>query len=78
MPDDIMDRGLPANLEAERFVLGSLLVNPALFPAIDAELNPADFTSRKNQLVFSALRKLGAAHGPIDAVTLVSVAPPSS
>jgi DnaB-like helicase N terminal domain len=40
---DLMETGLPSNLDAERFVLGSVLLDDSKFGEI-ATLNPNDFT----------------------------------
>jgi hypothetical protein len=48
---------LPARLEAERFVLGSILVNHELFPQAD-RLEPSDFSLRTHQRIFARMRDL--------------------
>lgn len=61
----------PSNIDAERSVLGSIFLDPrSVFIAIE-RLNPRDFYSRRNQLIFEVMRELSETGKPIDTVTVV-------
>ncbi|MBI3932397.1 MAG: AAA family ATPase [Acidobacteria bacterium] len=56
------------NAEAERTVIGAVLVNPSLLPS--ATLRPSDFAGAAHRIIWSAILKLDEAGTPIDHVTL--------
>ncbi len=65
-----IERQLPQNLEAERSVLGAILLdNHALNTAIE-KLKPEDFFSDQHRRIFNYMIQLGEAQQPIDLVTL--------
>lgn len=65
-----MDRPLPQNLEAERSVLGAILLrNDAFQPAEDV-LDAGDFFDERHRHIFFAMRRL---HGRSVAIDLVSL-----
>jgi replicative DNA helicase len=43
-PDAIFEKGLPANVDAERFVLGSILVDDQVFLQVAGVIEPEDFS----------------------------------
>ena len=51
----IPDRPSPCNLEAERGVLGAILLDPALCDDIATLLRPDDFYLDKNRRIYRAL-----------------------
>lgn len=61
---------LPHNLDAEKAVLGSLLIDPQAAPIVDALLKPHDFYSTPHQRVYEAIRTLAAAEKPFDMMSL--------
>ena len=63
----------PANVEAERSVLGAVLLSErAMFGLVAEEgLRPAQFYRRRHELVFAAMLRLYDANEPIDVLTLV-------
>src|ERR1039458_7215765 len=68
-PADLaMERGLPANLDAERFVLGSILLNDARFAEVD--LNPNDFALERHRRIFARMIDLLERGQRIDRVTV--------
>src|ERR1043166_3191527 len=71
MRDVIFDKGLPCDLEAERCVLGAMLLgaDPVLVTAV---LNPIDFSTEANRRVFNAISNLSRAGSPVDRVTVAS------
>lgn len=48
------------NFEAERAVIGSILINPAALPAARLRLGPADFYAEVHRTIFAALLQLHA------------------
>jgi len=70
MADATLERPLPQNIEAERSVLGAILIeNHALNAAIE-KLKPEDFFSDAHRRIFSYMIQLGEAQQAIDLVTL--------
>ncbi len=71
MPSDsTLERPLPANLDAERSILGAIILdNNALNTAIEA-LKPDDFFIPQHRNIFTRMIALGEAQQAIDLVTL--------
>ncbi|HBY61731.1 MAG TPA: replicative DNA helicase [Solibacterales bacterium] len=69
-PDIAYEKGLPANLDAERFVLGSILIDDANFIAVRAILDPEDFLLEKHRRIFMRMSEIAERGGRIDRVTL--------
>lgn len=70
--DSHFDKGLPASLDAEKFVLGSILANDTHFPVVAGTLSAADFSIEKHRRIF---RRMGELHGrgePVDRLTVFS------
>lgn len=67
--DVALDRPLPQNPDAERAVLGSILLNAAVLYRVPT-LSAHDFFSEVNQLVFTAIANLEADRQPIDTLTI--------
>lgn len=44
MNDLVMQKGLPANVEAERYVLGAILLDPSAFLNVGSAIQAADFS----------------------------------
>lgn len=65
----MIDGPLPANLDAERFVLGGILVDDSLFVSVLACLDAADFSLEKNRRIFGQMKELHAHGEPIDYIT---------
>jgi replicative DNA helicase len=69
--DSLMRLGLPADVEAERWVLGLALRNPAAnFPAVNGTLEASDFSVQSHQLVFQRMAEMDAAGSHIDSAML--------
>lgn len=66
--DDEGPRTPPASVEAERNVLGALMLDPKAMAKI--RLAPEDFHVRHHQALFRALLDMDAAGQPLDAVTV--------
>jgi hypothetical protein len=65
-----IEKPLPQNLEAERSVLGAILLDNANLPIAAARLRPHDFFSAQHLLIFAAILAMGESQRPIDTVTL--------
>jgi replicative DNA helicase len=64
-------KAIPANLEAERAVLGALLIDPDAIVKIASFLRAADFYSANHGWIYDAVMALNARQEPVDYVTLV-------
>lgn len=64
--------GVPRDLDAERAVLGSLLLDPGCFITIEPIVREADFYREHYAWIFGAIRDLINRREPVDFVTLTS------
>lgn len=62
----------PQNLEAENFILGSLLIDQNVIVKIADILNPEDFYKENHGQIYSAMRELYTKKEPIDILSLTS------
>jgi hypothetical protein len=60
----------PHDPQAERALLGALLLNPTAAPDIALELDPSDFYRPEHEAIWNAAHQLLADGTPLDAVTL--------
>ena len=67
-----VDRGLPSNIDAERFVLGSILLNGARYPDVAAAVDPDDFSLEKHRRMFARMKELYDRGEKVDRVTLAN------
>src|SRR6185312_4812872 len=65
-------RGLPANLDAERFVLGSILLNDSVYLQVAGAIDSEDFSLEKHRRIFARMRELYDRGEKIDRVTLAN------
>lgn len=65
-----MARSLPAAIDAERSVLGSLMLDNASLPKVSDWLKPDDFFRAEHQGIYGAILALAGAQQPFDAVTV--------
>ncbi len=72
MPDIALERGLPANLDAERFVLGSIMLDDSTFIQIAGTLEPDDFSIEKHRRIFARMVELYDRGERIDRVTVAN------
>jgi replicative DNA helicase len=70
--DSALDRALPADLQAERYVLGSILLDGGLYLQVAELLAPADFSLPKHRKIFERMAELHTAGSNIDRVTLTN------
>lgn len=66
------DKCLPANLDAERFVLGSILAGYGSFPDVAGALAPGDFSLEKHRRILSRMSELHDRGESIDRVTVAN------
>ena len=71
---EIIEKGLPSNLEAEQSVLGGILLDNAAYNPAAELLQPQYFSNTRNQRIFALMVELAEASKPIDAVTLTEQA----
>jgi replicative DNA helicase len=64
-------KSIPANLEAERAVLGSLLIDPDAIIKIASYLRAEDFYRERHAWLYDAMFTLNERREPLDFVTLV-------
>jgi replicative DNA helicase len=69
-PDLAFEKGLPANPDAERYVLGSILLNDSVYLQVAGTLEPDDFSLEKHRRIYSRMKDLYDRGGRIDRVTL--------
>ena len=67
--DYSLERGLPASIDAERSILGAILMESLLFDQA-AQLKPDDFSLDAHRRIFSRMRDLQDAGRPVDMITL--------
>ena len=71
LSSEILDRLPPQNLEAEKGVLGSLLLDPQLCDEVTLILQPSDFYADANQRLYRNLKELHDQGKRIDITLLV-------
>ncbi len=70
--DLALDKGLPVNLDAERFVLGSILMDESLFVQVAGVLQADDFALEKHRRIFIRMGELHERGEKIDRITLAN------
>src|SRR5258705_10544221 len=68
----ITEKGLPANLDAERFVLGSILLDDSYYIQTAGALDAEDFSIEKHRRIFARMAEIHARDERIDRVTLAN------
>jgi replicative DNA helicase len=53
-----IEKGLPVNLDAERFVLGSILLDEAMYVQAAGTLEPDDFSLEKHRRIYRRMGEL--------------------
>lgn len=66
------EKGLPANLDAERFVLGSILLNDLLLPQVAAAVSLDDFSLEKHRRIFARMLDLSGRGELVDRITVAN------
>src|SRR5215469_7792900 len=67
-----LENGLPANTDAEKFVLGSILLDDSVFIDIAGALTAADFCLDKHQRIFRRMVEIHERGDKIDRITLAN------
>lgn len=67
----VLQKGMPANIEAERFVLGSVLLDDQVFPQVAGALEADDFVLEKHKRIFLRMQELSERAERIEYLTLV-------
>jgi replicative DNA helicase len=70
--DLALEKGLPANLDAERFVLGAILMDDSNFVSVAGTLDVEDFSIEKHRRIYLRMTDLAARGERIDRVTLAN------
>lgn len=72
-PTDLtFEKGLPANVDAERFVLGSVLLNQDVYFQVAGAIEPEDFSLEKHRRIFARMKDLYARGEKIDRLTIAN------
>ena len=62
----------PQNIEAERSLLGAIMIDEGSLPDILMIVKPKDFYEERHQIIFGAMSNLYDSHKPIDLLTLTN------
>lgn len=70
--DLALERGLPSNIDAERLVLGAILMDDSNYVQVAGLLDPEDFSLEKHRRIFLRMGELQARGESIDRVTVAN------
>ena len=71
MPDEkVTERITPQNLDAEKSLLGAILISEESLPDVTEIVKPQDFYDERNQHIYSAMWNLYEHHRPVDLLTV--------
>lgn len=62
----------PQDIEAEKSLLGAIMISDNILPEILTILKPDDFYEERHKLIFTAMCNLYDAHRPVDLLTLTA------
>ena len=68
IPEDLP---LPANVDAERVILGAILFDSGYYRKVVGKLDPADFSLDSHRIIFNAMQELDEEGSAIQIVLLV-------
>src|SRR5216684_19894 len=68
--DRILDRGMPASMDAERAILGAILLDNSSYPQAAEHLRADDFSLDSHRRIYLRMMELAELGRPIDFVTL--------
>ena len=68
--DLAFEKGLPSAIEAEKFLLGSILLNDAVYEQVAEALEPEDFSLESSRRIFARMHDLKARGEHIDRLTI--------
>jgi replicative DNA helicase len=66
------EKGLPANVDAERFVLGSILLDDSVYVQVAGTLEPEDFSLEKHRRIFRRMSEVQERGERIDRITIAN------
>jgi len=69
---DAIEKGLPVNVDAERFVLGSILLDDSLYIQAAGTLEADDFSLEKHRRIFRRMGDLQERNEKIDRITVAN------
>src|SRR6201993_1163669 len=69
--DYSLERGVPVSLDAERSILGGILIDNSLYDQAAEHLTPDDFSLDAHRRIYSRMRDLRETDRPVDMITLV-------
>jgi len=69
--DYSLERGLPVSIEAERSILGGILLDNSLYDQAAEHLTADDFSLDGHRRIYSRMRELQETGRPVDMITLV-------
>ncbi len=69
--DYISDRGLPASVDAERSILGAILLDNHTYNQAAELLRPDDFSLDSHRRIYAAIMELSEGGRPVDSITLI-------
>ena len=69
---DAIEKGLPTNVDAERFVLGSILLDDSLYIQAAGTLEADDFSMEKHRRIFRRMGDLQERNEKIDRITVAN------
>ncbi len=58
MPEKTVGRVLPHNINAEKAILGAILINPNVMNEIESKISPLDFYQVQHQVIYSAIEEI--------------------
>jgi len=67
-----IEKGLPTNVDAERFVLGSILLDESFYIQAAGSLEPEDFSLEKHRRIFKRMGDLQERNEKIDRITVAN------
>lgn len=70
--DIAFEKGLPSNTDAERFVLGAILMDDSAFVQVAGRIEPEDFSLEKHRRIFARMGELFDRGEKIDRITLAN------
>ncbi len=71
-PSLVLEKGLPSNVDAERLVLGSILLDDAFFIDVAGQLKAEDFCLEKHRRIYRRMNDLHERGERIDRITLAN------
>jgi len=71
-PSVALEKGLPANIDAERLVLGSVLLDDSFFIDVAGQLRMEDFCLEKHRRIYRRMSELHERGERIDRITLAN------